>query len=176
VRIESDGDFEAFVALAAPDLSRLARLLSSDPAAAEDLLQSTFLRVWRSWPKVRVATDRQAYVRRVMVNTASSGWRRRWRSEIPTYRLPETPIGDVGNRIVERDWLVRAVRSLPNRQRAAIVLRYFLDLDDAAIADLLGCSVSTVRSQISRALVGLRVSTSDPGVVRKQPTTGERTP
>jgi RNA polymerase sigma-70 factor (sigma-E family) len=176
VRIESDGDFEAFVALAAPDLLRLARLLSSDPAAAEDLLQSTLLRVWRSWPKVRVATDRRAYVRRVMVNTASSGWRRRWRSEIPTDRLPETPTGDVGNRIVERDWLVRAVRGLPSRQRAAIVLRYFLDLDDATIADLLGCSVSTVGSQISRALVALRVSVSDPGTVRKQPTTGERTP
>jgi RNA polymerase sigma-70 factor (sigma-E family) len=175
VRVDSDGDFEAFVALASADLSRLARVLSSDPAAAEDLLQSTLLRVWRSWPKARVATDRQAYVRRVMVNTASSGWRRRWRSEIPTHRLPETPIWDDGNRLVERDWLVRAVRGLPTRQRAAVVLRYFLDLDDAAIADQLGCSVSTVRSQISRALVGLRVSASDPGTATTQSITGGRT-
>lgn len=160
------------MAVAAPDLSKLARLLSSDPAAAEDLLQSTLLRAWRSWPKVRAATDRQAYVRRIMVNTASSGWRRRWRAEIPTNRLPETPVGDEGNRLAERDWLVRAVRGLPSRQRAAVVLRYFLDLDDTAIADMLGCSASTVRSQISRALVGLRVSVSDLGVGTKRATNG----
>jgi RNA polymerase sigma-70 factor (sigma-E family) len=162
VRVEADGEFESFVDLAAPDLSKLARLLSSDPAAAEDLLQSTLLRVWRSWPKVRAATDPRAYARRVMVNTASSGWRRRWRAEIPTLRLPEAPAADQGSHIVERDWLVRAVRRLPPRQRAAIVLRYFLDLDDGAIAELLGCSVSTVRSQISRALVGLRITVSEP--------------
>ncbi len=161
MRDQRPDDFAVFVADSATDLARLARVLSSDPASAEDLLQSTLLRVWRSWPKVRAADHPPAYARRIMVNVATSGWRRRWRAEIPTERLPEPSVGDQQHAVADRDWLIRAVRDLPARQRAAIVLRYFVDLDDAAIADQLGCSVATVRSQISRALDRLRVTGSD---------------
>lgn len=153
----ADGEFETYVRGHTTELVRLARTLSADSAAADDLLQTTLLRVWRSWSRVQAATDRQAYVRRVMVNAATSGWRRRWRAEVPTESLPEELGEDAQLRIDARDELVRAVRRLPPRQRAAVVLRYFGDLDDAAVAASLGCSVGTVRSQISRALNQLRV-------------------
>jgi RNA polymerase sigma-70 factor (sigma-E family) len=160
VRSASEGEFEAFVRANAADLSQLARLLSADPAAAEDLAQATLLRAWRSWPRVRAAADRPAYVRQIMANTAVSRWRRRWRVEVPVGRVPERPGVDGYREVEERDQLVRAVRQLPARQRAAVVLRYFAGLDDAAVAGMLGCSVATVRSQISRALARLRVTTA----------------
>jgi RNA polymerase sigma factor (sigma-70 family) len=100
-----------------------------------------------------------------MVNAAVSGWRRGWRAELAADPLPEAPAADQYRAVADRDYLIRAVRELPPRQRAAVVLRYFSDLDDAEIADALGCSVSTVRSQISRALTSLRVAAS-PGTAR----------
>jgi RNA polymerase sigma factor (sigma-70 family) len=109
---------------------------------------------------VRAAADRPAYVRQIMANTAVSRWRRRWRVEVPVGRVPERPGVDGYREVEERDQLVRAVRQLPARQRAAVVLRYFAGLDDAAVAGMLGCSVATVRSQISRALARLRVTTA----------------
>ena len=159
----ADREFEAYVAAHAVDLVRLARRLSVDSVAADDLVQTTLLRVWRSWPRVQSATDQQAYVRRVMVNAATSGWRRRWRMELPSDWLPERPSPDAQASVDHRDQLTRAMRQLPARQRAAVVLRYFVDLDDAAIAATLGCSVGTVRSQISRALTRLRVATNAAG-------------
>jgi RNA polymerase sigma-70 factor (sigma-E family) len=162
VRIDTDGHFHDFVMSRTPDLARLARLLSSDAGAAEDLVQVTLLRAWRSWPRVTGAADPDAYVRRIMVNAAVSGWRRRWRAEIPSGAVPLEATADPYQQVDDRDYLVRTVRTLPVRQRAAIVLRYFADLDDTAIADALGCSIATVRSQISRALARLRVTASDP--------------
>jgi RNA polymerase sigma-70 factor (sigma-E family) len=162
VRVDADGHFHDFVVSRTPGLSRLARLLSSDSGAAEDLVQVTLLRAWRSWPRVIGATDPDAYVRRIMVNTAVSAWRRRWRVEVPTDAVPQGVTADGYQQVDDRDHLVRTVRALPARQRAAIVLRYFADLDDAAVADALGCSIATVRSQISRALARLRVTATDP--------------
>lgn len=153
-------DFEVFVTATGSSLTRLAVLLTSDHAAAEDLLQSTLLRLWRSWPKVAAAEDRTAYARRVMVNTATSARRRQWRREITVDRIPDIPTVGGEPAVDDRDWLARAIRALPPRQRAAIVLRYFYDLDDSAVAGVMGCSVSTVRSQLSRALRRLRVATS----------------
>ena len=142
-----------------PDLLRLARVLTVDRHSAEDLVQISLLSAWRSWSRVQGAEDPDAYVRRVMVNAATSSWRRRWRGEVPTERIPEPVATDHISAIGDRDALVRRVSALPTRQRAAIALRYFADLDDQAVADALGCSVSTARSQISRALGKLRVLT-----------------
>ena len=142
------------------ELAGLARLLVADPGSAEDLVQAALVRVWRAWPKVEAATDRRAYVRRVLVNLAVSERRRRWRAEVPSHRLPETESSEGHQQADDRDELVRLLRLLPARQRAAVALRYFCDLDDTAVAAALGCSVATVRSQISRALARLRVVSS----------------
>jgi len=155
------GDFHDFVVAGAPGLIRLARMLTADPHAGEDLVQATLLKAWSAWPRVRRTDNPDAYVRRVMVNLATQNRRRRWRGEVPTAALPETPGRDEHASIDDREELKQAVRRLPARQRAAVVLRYFGDLDDAAIADSLGCSVATVRSQISRALVTMRVAHFD---------------
>jgi RNA polymerase sigma-70 factor (sigma-E family) len=159
VRADSERDFHEFVTARSGDLLRLAQVLTADRHAAEDLVQTTLLKVWRSWPRVRGTEDPVAYVRKVMVNTATHGWRRRWRGEIPTAELPDPPGQDTVDPVGERDALVRALRRLPPGQRAAVALRYFADLDDRAIADSLACSVSTARSQISRGLATLRVRT-----------------
>jgi RNA polymerase sigma-70 factor (sigma-E family) len=162
VRDRVGEDFEGFVTASAARLTQLAILLTRDRPAAEDLLQATLLKLWRSWPKVAAADDVSAYARRVMVNTAISLRRRQWWREITVDHLPEGSV-PAGQPIVDdRDWLTRAIRALPPRQQAAVVLRYFYDLDDTAVADVMGCSVSTVRSQMSRALQRLRVSPAIP--------------
>ena len=159
VRADAERDFREYVAARSGDLLRMAQVLTPDQHAAEDLVQTALLKVWRSWPRIRATDDPTAYVRKVMVNTAARGWRRRWRGEIPTADLPDLPGQDPVAPVGERDALVRALRSLPTRQRAAIALRYLADLDDEAIAASLGCTVSTARSQISRGLATLRVRT-----------------
>lgn len=159
----TEQEFHDFVVTHSPALARLARLLVANPDAAKDLVQVVLLRAWRSWHRVSRAEDPDAYVRKILVNAAVSGRRRRWRGELPTSQVPELPAGDDYQRLADRDYLVGAVRALPPRQRAAVVLRYFCDLDDRAVADVPGCSVATVRSQISRALARLRVTAAPDG-------------
>lgn len=161
MRRADEQDFHEFVVAASADLARLARLICADPQTSEDLVQSTLLKTWSAWPRVQRADNPYAYVRRVMVNSASKAHRRRWRGEVPTTALPEMAGPDRTTTVDDRTVLVQAVRQLPPRQRAAIVLRYFADLGDQDIAQTLGCSVATVRSQISRALATLRVSSMD---------------
>ena len=158
MRRDLDGAFNDFVNAEGPSLYRLARLLSGDSAAAEDLVQVTLLRAWKSWPRVSAAEDRAAYVRRILVNAARTGWRRRWRMESPSGIISAPSADDAYQQVDDRERLIEALRVLAPRQRAAVVLRYFCDLDDATIADLLGCSPATVRSQVSRALTQLRVT------------------
>jgi RNA polymerase sigma-70 factor (sigma-E family) len=157
VRHDLDGSFHDYVVARGPALYRLARLLSADPAAAQDLVQTALLRAWTSWSRVRAADDPDAYVRRILVNAARSGWRRRWRGESPAEMVGAPSAADGYQQVDDREQLMAALRALPPRQRAAVVLRYFCDLDDPAIAGLLGCSATTVRSHISRALARLRV-------------------
>lgn len=161
MRRADEEDYREFVVASSASLGRLARMLSADSHSGEDLLQATLLKTWSSWPRVRKTENPDAYVRRVMVNTAAKRHRRLWRGEVPTEVLPERVAADDTATIDDRSLLVDAVRRLPARQRAAVVLRYFLDLSDQDIAESLGCSVATVRSQISRALVALRVQPID---------------
>lgn len=158
VRRDLDGAFHDLVITEGPSLYRLARLLSEDSAAAEDLVQVALLRAWKSWPRVCAAEDRAAYVRRILVNTARTGWRRRWRVESPSGMISAPSAHDAYQQVDDRERLMEALRVLAPRQRAAVVLRYFCDLDDATIADLLNCSPATVRSQVSRALARLRIA------------------
>ncbi|MEW1719541.1 SigE family RNA polymerase sigma factor [Streptomyces sp. NPDC093109] len=151
-----DGDFEAFVAARGPRLLRVAWLLTGDAHLAEDLLQSTLAKVWPKWS--RIAGGRpEAYVRKALVHQHASWWRRRWRGELPYGELPDA-VGavDAYEHVDLEQTLASAVRSLPVRQRAVVVLRYFEDLSVEDTAAALGCTTGTVKSQSSRALRSLR--------------------
>ncbi|MEV6523217.1 SigE family RNA polymerase sigma factor [Longispora sp. NPDC051575] len=145
--------FEEFVAGSSARLLRTAYLLARDWGHAEDLLQTAFARAWPVWS--RVHGDPEPYVRRIIVNTYSSWWRRRWRAEEPAAELPDRGFAPSGGE--DRDLLWQALGRLPRRQRAVLVLRYFEDLTEAQTAEVLGCSVGNVKSQASRALAKLRV-------------------
>jgi RNA polymerase sigma-70 factor (sigma-E family) len=147
--------FEEFVADASPRLLRTAFLLTRDSGHAEDLLQTALARAWRAWH--RVSGDPEPYVRRIIVNTHATWWRRRWRGEEPTGQLPEQLGESVQNDVGEREWLWQALGRLPRKQRLVLVLRFYEDLTEAKVAELLGCSVGTVKSQASRALAKLRL-------------------
>ncbi|MFR9777206.1 SigE family RNA polymerase sigma factor [Micromonospora sp. MS34] len=148
--------FDEFVATRSPRLLRTAFLLTRDWALAEDLLQTALARAWEAWR--RIEGDPEPYVRRIIVNANASWWRRRWRGEVPTADLPEVAAeADRYSGLDDRDRLWRALGRLPRRQCAVLVLRYFEDLSDAEIAEVLGCSVGTVKSQASRAVAKLRL-------------------
>ncbi|HEX7745299.1 MAG TPA: SigE family RNA polymerase sigma factor [Micromonosporaceae bacterium] len=148
--------FDDFVVTRSPRLLRTAFLLTRDWALAEDLLQTALARAWEAWR--RIEGDPEPYVRRIIVNAYASSWRRKWRGELPTADLPEGSEGaDPHGDFDARDQLWRALGRLPRRQRAVLVLRYFEDLSEAEIADVLNCSIGTVKSQASRGLSKLRL-------------------
>jgi RNA polymerase sigma-70 factor (sigma-E family) len=151
-------DFEDYVLDRRRSLLRMAWLLTGDWHAAEDLVQTALMRCCSRWDQLN-AESADAYVRRVMVNVHSSGWRRRWRGEVATDPLPEQV--SAGDDFAETDLrvaVIAALRRLGPRQRATIVLRFFDDLSEADTAAALGCSVGTVKSQTFKALAALRVS------------------
>ncbi|WP_063825137.1 SigE family RNA polymerase sigma factor [Catelliglobosispora koreensis] len=146
--------FAEFVSMRSPHLLRTAYLLTHDWATAEVLLQSSLIRAWSAWN--RIDGDPEPYVRRIMVNTYSSWWRRKWRAEQPHAELPEHTGEDPFRTVDARDEVWRALDRLPRRQRAVLVLRYFEDLPEAEIADVLGVKPGTVKSQAAKALAKLR--------------------
>jgi len=146
-------EFDGFVDARSPALLRTAFLLTQDWAAAEDLVQTALTKAWQAWPRLREQPE--AYVRRIIVNTYSSWWRRKWRSELPHGELPDRPVLGTDDP-EQRDLMWTALGRLPRRQRAVVVLRYYEDLPEAQIADLLGISRGTVKSQCSKALAHLR--------------------
>lgn len=150
-----DQEFVAFVEDARPYLFRTAYLLCGDPYRAEDLVQGTFERVYRSWHKVR--TEPRAYARRILVNLRTDTWRRTSRTDLPgddALRLPDTP--DHAARVAVRDELVQALAQLSPQQRRVVVMRHLLDLPEAQVAAELGRSVGTVKSTNAQGLVNLR--------------------
>jgi RNA polymerase sigma-70 factor (sigma-E family) len=157
-------EFEQFVRSCADDLLRTGYLVVWDLAAAEDLVQECLFRVARRWPKVRTMDHPVAYARRILINLALDGAARRSRQQselerhdgaVPEDRLDIAAARQMG--LVESKLeLMHAVGGLPPRQRAALVLRYFEDLSEAETADVLGCSVGTVKSTTSRALEHVR--------------------
>lgn len=129
---------------------------------AEDLLQTVLARTYLVWDRIRDPSAVDAYVRRAMVNTRTSLWRRRRLHERTTDALPEHPGPDeaaaVDQRLDLRDALWAALSELSRRQRAVVVLRHYEDLSEAEVAELLGISVGTVKSTTSKALARLRSS------------------
>jgi RNA polymerase sigma-70 factor (sigma-E family) len=158
----SEDEFTEFVAGALPRLLRFGHVLTGNPAAAEDLVQTALGRSLRAWRAHRIG-DPHAYVRKAMVNAYASSWRRRGVVEVvtsdPAGRMPDV---DETQRVDDRDAVWRALLILPPRQRAVIVLRYYEDLSEQEIAAVMGTSAGTVKSQSARALrrlAGLLAST-----------------
>ncbi len=155
-------DFESFFRARTPALLRSAYLLTSDRHLAEDLVQETLARTHRAWRKLSRGGNPEAYARQVMYNLQVSRWRRRRVAEALPGSLPERHAGgDHAREAVERLTLRRALQSLPARQRAVIVLRFFEDHSEAQIAQILGCGIGTVKSHTFRALAKLRVLLPD---------------
>jgi RNA polymerase sigma-70 factor (sigma-E family) len=148
-------DFAAFVGARQNALRRSAWLLTGDVGLAEDLVQTALVKSWPHWPRLMSRGGQEAYVRRVMVTTYISWWRRKWRAEVPGL-VPDSPGPDGLDAVDLREPVRLALAGLPRRQRAAVVLRFFDDLPEAQVAAALGCSVGTVKSQTSRALARLR--------------------
>ncbi|MDQ3104034.1 MAG: SigE family RNA polymerase sigma factor [Actinomycetota bacterium] len=155
-----EADFTSYVAARQQALLRTAYVLTGDRHSAEDLLQQALAKAYLSWHRLRDPGAADGYVRKIMVNEHTGWWRRAWRrNERSTEELPEPRSGspaDSTGRCDERDAMWSLLQSLPPRQRAAVVLRYYEDLSEAETAAVLGCSVGTVKSQTSRAIAALR--------------------
>jgi RNA polymerase sigma-70 factor (sigma-E family) len=151
----SDADFREFADACADALFRSALLLCGDRGRAEDLVQEALLSTYGAWPRIRHANRREAYARRCILNGWLSWNRKRSSAELPVDRMAESIIAEEEPRLEGRD-VMSALGRLPPRQRAVIVLRYYEDLTEKQTARLLRCSVGTVKSQSSAALVKLR--------------------
>jgi RNA polymerase sigma-70 factor (sigma-E family) len=167
-----DAGFEAFVAARSGDLLRTAVLLTRDRGHAEDLLQTALVKAYRRWH--RIDGDPCPYVRRVLVTSAASWRRLRVTQEIVSLPAHDPAAPDGTEAVDERERIAEALATLPPRMRAVLVLRYTEDLSEAGAAELLGCSVNTVRSQTVRglarlrALLGATVPASGPSTVLEE--------
>ncbi|MFD6609085.1 SigE family RNA polymerase sigma factor [Micromonospora chalcea] len=150
--------FEGFVSEHGQSLLRLAFVLSGNRQLAEDLTQSALVDAYRHWSKVVAARSPEAYVRRMLINAHLSWRRRRWTSERPAELgdAAADEMRDPSDAVVERENLRTLLAGLAPRARTVLVLRYYLDLDDAAIAEAMGVTESAVRATASRALARLR--------------------
>lgn len=155
---ESREAFKSYVSARSAALLRTAYMLTGNKSDAEDLLQTALAKTYLSWDSIRDRESVDAYVRRIMLNTRTSWWRRhRHVSEFATDDVPEIAVGhDETDRVALHDALWTALAELPKRQRATVVLRYYEDLSEAETAAALGVSVGTVKSTTARALAKLR--------------------
>lgn len=149
--------FEEYVAVRGAALLRFANLLTGDGHRAEDLVQDSLARAYLRWHSISQVNEPDLYIRRMLVNASRTWWRRRSSRELPVDRPGDWPArGDLGTESAERDAMWRLIVGLPHRQRTVLVLRYYEDLDDATIAEILSCSPVTVRTHAMRALTALR--------------------
>lgn len=151
--------FTSYVQARGPVLMRTARSLTANPSDAEDLLQTALTKTYLAWERIEDHRALDGYVRRALLNTRTSQWRKRKVDEYSTDELPEPePVHgpDPAEQQAVRDAMWRAIVRLPARQRAMVVLRYYEDLSEVQTAEVLGVSVGTVKSAVSRALAKLR--------------------
>lgn len=163
--VESDSlvpDFSGYVAARGPALLRLAYLLTGNTADAQDVVQEALARALPRWDRIARSNDIDAYVRRMVVNSHVSWWRRFGKREFPAAEVRMTgTVPDVADLVTERSEtgrLWRACDQLPRDQRVAVVLRYAEGLDYAAIASLTECAEATARSRVHRGLARLRAT------------------
>ena len=153
--------FDEFAAAQLPAVLRFATALSGDPELAKDLVQEVLIRASERWPEIGRP---EAYVRKMVVNEYLSWRRRSWRL-IPSGEgddIAGCASPDPADRCVERQVLLGEMAKLPPRQRTALVLRYYAGFSDAEISELMGCTPSTVRGHVFRALAVLRVELREP--------------
>ncbi|WP_055494029.1 SigE family RNA polymerase sigma factor [Streptomyces sp. TP-A0356] len=151
--------FSSYVKARQPVLLRTARSLTANPSDAEDLLQTALAKTYVAWERIEDHRALDGYVRRALLNTRTSQWRKRKVDEFVCDELPEpegTPSADPAEEQALHDAMWRAIMKLPARQRAMVVLRYYEDLSEAQTAEVLGVSIGTVKSAVSRALGKLR--------------------
>jgi RNA polymerase sigma-70 factor (sigma-E family) len=155
-----EDDFDAFVAARGPKLVRIARGLLRDQQDAEDVVQEVLVKAHNHWTTICSRESPDAYVRRMLVNASTSFWRRAVRREFSVASGALVGVGvpgpDESARVDERDLVLAALRRLPPKQRAVIVLRHYEGLSDEEIAKVMGTSTATVRSNIHRGLATLR--------------------
>ena len=153
----ADPAFRDYVTARSRSLLRTAYLLTGNQADAEDLVQSALAKTYQAWDRIEDLGALDGYVRRAMVNTHISWWRRRKLEEFPTDELPDQAVADHSGDSDSREVLRRAIDRLPDRMRAAVLLRYYQDMTETEIANALGVSLGTVKSTVSRAVAKLRV-------------------
>jgi RNA polymerase sigma-70 factor (sigma-E family) len=154
--------FEEFVTARTPALLRYAAVLTGDRHLAQDVVQDVLVRAHGRWRRIAALDHPDQYVRRMVTNEYLS-WRRRPANRDTSVTRDGRPPEGAGtvagpeDGLAERDELWARLAALPRRQRAVLVLRYYEDLSDARIAEVLGCAVGTVRGHASRALATLRL-------------------
>ena len=148
--------FAEFVAARSAALYRTAYLMVGDRQLAQDLLQEALTKTYVAWPRLRDTGKAEAYTRKAITTTAITWYRRRSWGERPTDIVPDRGRADHVDDLTTRKLLWEALQSLPPRQRAAIVLRFYEDLSEARTAEVLGCAPGTVKSQVSAGLTKLR--------------------
>lgn len=156
---QADAEFSEFMQGRWPKLVRLGYGLTGDQGLAEDLAQTALAKAYASWPRVRRAGDPDAYVRKIMLNANHSRFRKRRVPEHLTSAMPDPGAADGTGRHDDRQALISALLTLPRGQRSIVLLRYWMDMTETEVAAVLGCSVGNVKSQASRALAKLRLST-----------------
>ncbi|MFC4111577.1 SigE family RNA polymerase sigma factor [Nonomuraea zeae] len=149
-------EFREYVTTRGPALLRTAHQLTGHPLDAEDLLQNALTKTYLAWDRIEDRGALDGYVRRAMVNINISQWRRRKLEEYPSDELPEVVTHEPASCGTLHELLEQALDELPERMRAAIVLRYYEDMTEPEIAKTLGISVGTVKSTVSRAMTKLR--------------------
>jgi RNA polymerase sigma-70 factor (sigma-E family) len=154
-RARADDEFAAYVEARRRQLLATAYLLCGDWHRAEDLVQTALTKLYVAWPRVRRGGSEEGYVRAVLLRSCIDAHRRAWNRERTVERMPDRPVVEA-NGFEHRDELVDALAGLPSRQRATIVLRYWIDLSVDETAAELGVTPGTVKSQTAKALASLR--------------------
>jgi RNA polymerase sigma-70 factor (sigma-E family) len=154
---DDEAEFRAFVDATQRTLLRVALGLTLDRGAAEDLVQTAYLRTYARWSRLRDG-DPAAYARRIVVNEHTDRWRRHRGRESLVGDVPEMPLGDAVSEVVERDAVVRALAELSDSERRVVVLRYLADLSESETAAALRMPLGTVKSVTHRAVGKLRAS------------------
>jgi RNA polymerase sigma-70 factor (sigma-E family) len=152
-----DPVFRDYVRSRSRALVRTAYLLTGNMADAEDLVQSALAKTYVAWDRIQDRSALDGYVRRAIINTHISWWRRRRVEEYPTDEIPDQAVVDHHEKSELQESLRRAIDRLPQRMRAAVLLRYYDDMTEAEVAEVLGISLGTVKSTVSRAMAKLRI-------------------
>jgi RNA polymerase sigma-70 factor (sigma-E family) len=152
-------EYQEFVAGRAASLHRTAYLMCGDWHLASDLVQETFVQTFRHWRRVQRADNQNAYVKRILVNEFNRHWRRYGALPVRAGAdHPDAAVPDISDGVVNRADLLRALLTLPARQRATVVLRYLEGMSERETAAVMRCSEGTVKSQTARALNTLGAS------------------